>query len=420
MQHVKFEDYHIHPQIKKNLQKLGFKRPTDIQYKAIPAILKHEDLLAIAQTGTGKTAAYLIPILEHILAHKHKNPRQKIPCCLIMVPTHELAKQVGEFCRTLSYKLKIRVSEVYGGKSQQQQLDSLKTNNGIVIATPGRLFDLESRGKIRLDQIKFLILDEADKMLAQGFLKDIEYLLRLVPNDRQTLFISATIDGEIKRIAYRIVKQKAIRIELSPKNPVSNNVTHCYIDVSMDEKRFFLERIIKGNSDKKMLVFVRTKIRAERVVKAMGRAGIVVVALHGDKDQDRREEIITQFNKEEFQVLISTDVAARGLDFKDVKLVINYDVPDQTDNYVHRIGRTGRGRNKGLAYTFCSPEEKTQLKEIEKFIGYPLERIHLAKDEYEETKLVSDQLKPTLKDAMDIIFEQENFKAKKGKKKPKN
>jgi len=413
---LKFEEYHIHPQIKKNLAKLGFKRPTDIQYKAIPAILKREDLLAIAQTGTGKTAAYLIPILEHILKHQHENPRQKIPCCLIMVPTHELAKQVGEFCKTLCYKLKIRVSEVYGGKSQQQQMDSLKTNNGIVIATPGRLFDLESRGKIRLDQIKFLILDEADKMLAKGFLSDIEYLLRLIPNDRQTLFISATIDGDIKRIAYRIVKQKAIRIELSPKNPVSNNVTHCYIDVSMDEKRFFLERIVKGNPESKILVFVRTKVRAERVVKAMERAEITTVALHGDKEQEDRESIIKSFNKGDQHVLISTDVAARGLDFQDVKLVINYDVPDQTDNYVHRIGRTGRGKKKGLAYTFCSNEEKQQLTEIEKFIGYQLERIHLAKDEYEETKLVSDQLKPTLKDSLDIIFEEENFKKKKKKK----
>ncbi len=413
---MKFDDYHIHPQIKKNLAKLGFKRPTDIQYKAIPAILKREDLLAIAQTGTGKTAAYLIPILEHILKHQHENPRQKIPCCLIMVPTHELAKQVGEFCRSLSYKLKIRVAEIYGGKDQQSQIDALKTNNGIVIATPGRLFDLESRSKIRLDQIKFLILDEADKMLAKGFLKDIEYLLRLIPNDRQTLFISATIDGDIKRIAYRIVKQKAIRIELSPKNPVSNNVTHCYVAVEMDEKRFFLERIIKGNPESKILVFARTKVRVERIVKAMERAGIHALALHRDKEQEDRESIIKSFNVGDEKLLISTDVAARGLDFKDVKLVINYDVPDQTDNYVHRIGRTGRGKNKGMAYTFCSTEEKAQLQEIEEFIGYKLDRIQLGKDEYEETKLISDQLKPTLKDAMNIIFEEEQFKKKKKKR----
>lgn len=410
---MKFTDYNIHPQIKTNLEKLGFKRPTDIQYKAIPAILKGEDLLAIAQTGTGKTAAYFIPILEHILAYQHKNPRQKTPCCLVMVPTHELAQQVGEFCKKLSAKLKVRVTEIYGGKDEQAQIDGLKTNNGIVIATPGRLFDLESRGKIRLDQVKFLILDEADKMLAVGFLKEIEYLLKLIPNDRQTLFISATIDGEIKRIAYRIVKQKAIRIELSPKNPVSNNVTHCYMDITMDEKRFFLERVIKENPEKKILVFVRTKVRAERVLKAMERSNITAYTLHGDKEQEIREEVIQDFNEGKILLLIATDVAARGLDFVDVKLVINYDVPDQIDNYVHRIGRTGRGTKKGTAYTFCSPEEKELLKEIEKYIGHKLDRIHLAKDEYEETKLLSDQIQPSLKDTMDIIFEDEDFKKKK-------
>ena len=413
---MKFEEYHIHPTIKQNLAKLGFKRPTDIQYKALPAILKGEDLLAIAQTGTGKTAAYFIPILEKILEHQHKNPRQKIPCCLVMVPTHELAKQVGDFCRLLSKKLKIRITEVYGGKDEQQQIDSLKTNNGIVIATPGRMFDLESRGKLRLDQIKFLILDEADKMLAKGFLPDIEHLVRLVPNDRQTLFISATIDNKIKKIAYNIVKQKAIRIELSPKNPVSNNVNHCFAKVDMDDKRFFLERIIKENIDDKIIVFVRTKVRAERVVKTMERAELEVFSLHGDKAQEEREEIIEDFNDDITRVLVCTDVAARGLDFQNVKIVVNYDVPTEPDSYVHRIGRTGRGKKKGTAYTFSSIEEAEQLAAVEKYLGYKLEEVVLSKDEREETKLISDQLKPTLKDAMDIIFEDENLKKKKNKK----
>ena len=410
---MKFDDYHIHPILKENLKQAGLRRPTDIQYKAIPVILKGEDLLAIAQTGTGKTAAYLVPVIEQILAYQYKNPRQKQPCCIIMVPTHELAQQVGEFARILCKKLKIKITEIYGGTNEQSQIDSLKTNNGIVVATPGRLFDLESRQKIRLDKIKFLILDEADKMLALGFLKDIQYLIRLVPNDRQTLFISATISSEIKQIAYHIVKQKAIRIELSPKNPVSNNVNHFYTEVSMDDKRFFLERIIKENEDCKILVFVRTQVRAERVEKAMERAGIVSMALHGGKLQTERETLISDFNLGNLNVLISTDVAARGLDFKDIKIVINYDVPDQSDNYVHRIGRTGRGRKKGTAYTFCAPEEKTYLKAIEKFLGYPLAKILISKDDYNQTKEISDQLKPNLKDTLDIIFENENLKKKK-------
>lgn len=411
---MKFDDYDIHPQLKANIHKLGFKRPTDIQFKAIPAILRHEDLLAIAQTGTGKTAAYLTPIIELILAHQHKNPRQKQPSCLILVPTHELAQQVGKLAKAMTQKLKIRLTELYGGKEEQSQIDSLRNNNGIVIATPGRMFDLESRGKLRLDKIKFLVLDEADKMLAKGFLKDIQQVIRLVPNDRQTLFISATINGEIKRIAYQIVKQKAFRIELSPKNPVSNNVQHCFTKIEMDQKRFFLERLIKSQDNKKMVVFVRTKVRAERVLKAMLRADIgICKTLHGDKDQIEREEIVEQFNEGDFQVLICTDVAARGLDFKDVKIVVNYDLPKEADTYVHRIGRTGRGRKKGDAYSFVSSEENEELLAIEKFLGYKLDEVVLGKDEKEETKLLSDQLQVNLKDTLDLIKEDSDFKKKK-------
>lgn len=411
---MKFADYPIHPQLKKNIEHQGFKRPTDIQYKAIPAILKKEDVLAIAQTGTGKTAAYLIPIIELILEHQHQNPRQKQPSCLIMVPTHELAKQVGETAKALTKKLKIRISEVYGGASEQQQMDSLRTNNGIVIATPGRMFELESRGKLRLDKIRFLILDEADKMLAKGFLKDIEDLIKKVPNQRQTLFISATINGEIKRIAYRIVKQKAFRIELSPKNPVSNNVNHAYLKVEMDQKRFFLERLIKSQLEKKMVVFVRTKVRAERVLKAMQRAGLEQCqTLHGDKAQKERDQLIEDFNSNLFQVLICTDVAARGLDFKDVKMVINYDVPSEPDTYVHRIGRTGRGRSKGDAYTFASSEEWEAKEAIEKYLGYSLSQIKINKEDYEDTALLSDQLQVNLKDSLDLIRDNEVRKKKK-------
>lgn len=411
---MKFDDYEIHPQLKANIDKLGFKRPTDIQFKAIPAILRREDLLAIAQTGTGKTAAYLTPIIELILEHQYKNPRQKQPSCLIMAPTHELVQQVGKLAKEMTAKLKIRITEVYGGKDEQQQIDSLKSNNGIVIATPGRMFDLESRGKLRLDKIKFLILDEADKMLARGFLKDIQDIIRLVPNDRQTLFISATINGEIKRIAYEIVKQKAFRIELSPKNPVSNNVQHCFTKIEMDEKRFFLERLIKSQSNKKMVVFVRTKVRAERVLKAMFRADIHhCKTLHGDKEQEERELLVEEFNEGVFQVLICTDVAARGLDFNDVKIVVNYDLPKESDTYVHRIGRTGRGRKKGDAYSFVSSEEEQLLKDIEKYLGYPLDEVILGKDEQEETKLLSDQLQVNLKDTLDLIKDDVDFKKKK-------
>jgi ATP-dependent RNA helicase RhlE len=380
---MKFEDYRISPEIKKNLSLLGFRRPTDIQYKAIPPILKGDDVLAIAQTGTGKTAAFAIPVIDLIQRQK-KSSRSEFISCLVMVPTRELALQITSVFQTLCKHTKVNAISVYGGVDQNPQIDSLKNGVDILVATPGRMFDLVSQGHIVLDQIRILVLDEADHMLALGFIKDIRQLIHRLPKSRQTLFFSATINTEIKDLAYSLVVNP-IRIEISPKNPVAKNVTHSVAFVGMDDKRFFLERVILENPESKILVFVRTKVRAERVFKAMERVNIKTITIHGDKDQKDRFDVMSQFRNGDVKVMIATDISARGIDIPDVDYVVNYDLPDVAENYVHRVGRTGRGDKKGLAVSFCSPEEKVVLDDIESFLDQKIKVLTIDKEDYSAT-----------------------------------
>jgi ATP-dependent RNA helicase RhlE len=380
---MKFDDYRISSDIKRNLETLGFRRPTDIQYKAITPILKGDDVLAIAQTGTGKTAAFAIPIID--MVHQQKSSsRSEFLCCLVMVPTRELALQITEVFQTIGKHTLVKTACVFGGVDQEPQISKLKSGIDILVATPGRMFDLVSQGHILLDKIQILVLDEADHMLALGFIKDIRQLIHFLPKYRQTLFFSATINPEIKELAYSLVTNP-IRIEISPKDPVAKNVTHSVAMIDMDDKRFFLERLIKEHPESKILVFVRTKVRAERVFKAMERVEIKTVTIHGDKEQKDRLDVMTLFKSGEVKVLIATDVSARGIDIPDVDYVINYDLPDVAENYVHRVGRTGRGAKKGLAVSFCSPEEKPVLDEIETFLGQKVSALIIDKEEYTAT-----------------------------------
>ena len=380
---MKFEDYRISPEIKENLAALGFRRPTDIQYKAISPILKGDDILAIAQTGTGKTAAFAIPVIDIIDQQKHSS-RSDFIRCLVMAPTRELALQITGVFQSIGQHTRVKTACVFGGVDQDPQIAKLKSGIDILVATPGRMFDLVSQGHLLLDQIQILILDEADHMLALGFIKDIRQLIHRLPKTRQTLFFSATINPEIKELAYSLVINP-IRIEISPKNPVAKNVTHSVAMIEMDDKRFFLERMIKENPESKILVFVRTKVRAERVFKAMERAEIKCLTIHGDKDQKDRLDVMNQFKTGDAKVLIATDVSARGIDIPDVDYVINYDLPDVAENYVHRVGRTGRGIKKGLAISFCSSEEKPVLDEIEEFLGQKVSVLIIDKEEYTTT-----------------------------------
>lgn len=380
---MKFEDYRISPEIKKNLINLGFRRPTDIQYKAIAPILNGDDVLAIAQTGTGKTAAFAIPVVDLIHQQK-KSSRSEFLSCLVMVPTRELALQITEVFQSIAKHTRVNVACVFGGVEQDAQISRLKSGIDVLVATPGRMFDLASQGFISLDQIKTLVLDEADHMLALGFIKDIRQLIHKLPRKRQTLFFSATINTEIKDLAYSLVTNP-IRIEISPKNPVAKNVTHSVAFISMDDKRFFLERLINENAGSKILVFVRTRVRAERVFKALERVNIKSLTIHGAKDQQDRLSVMSRFKSGETTVLIATDVSARGIDIPDVDFVVNYDLPEIAENYVHRVGRTGRGMKKGIAVSFCSPEEKPILTEIETFLEQEITVLSIDHADYSAT-----------------------------------
>lgn len=412
---MRFEEYHIAPEIKKSLVRLGYKRPTDIQYKSIPPILKGEDVLAIAQTGTGKTAAFAIPVIDLLQERKKVASRIDGIKCVVMVPTRELAIQITEVFETIAQHTRVKTFCVFGGVEQGPQIAQLEKGIDILVATPGRMFDLVSQGYIRLHRVEILILDEADLMLDLGFIKDIQDLIKFLPRKRQTLFFSATINETIKKLAYSLV-HNAIRIQISPESPVAKNISHSVAYIEMDDKRFFLERVINENPESKILVFVRTKVRAERVHKALGRMGILSQTIHGDKEQEDRLEVMSQFKKGEFKILIATDVSARGIDIANVDYVVNYDLPDQAENYVHRVGRTGRGTQKGQAVSFCSPEEKDILLTIEDFLGHSISVLSIAKKDYAETL---DFTKDTNYDWQALIRENEANKALVTKKRKK-
>jgi ATP-dependent RNA helicase RhlE len=408
---MKFNQYNFAPEIKKNLEILGYKRPTDIQYKSIPPILKGEDVLAIAQTGTGKTVAYALPVLQLLYQRKFKSAENQIRC-IVMVPTHELAIQVSEVFEQLAQDTVLKTLGVFGGSDQIPQIERLKNGVDIIVATPGRLFDLESQGHLSLKGVEILILDEADHMLELGFIHDMNQLVRKIPRKRQTLFFSATINEHIKDLAYSLV-QKAVRIQISPDDPVSRNIGHSVAYIEMDDKRFFLERIIKENPDKKILVFVRTKVRAERVCKALERVGIQSQTIHSNKDQDDRSSVMKQFKEGANKIVIATDVSARGIDIPNVEIVINYDLPEEAENYVHRVGRTGRGTQKGMAISFCSTEEKEILTTIEGFLNKEITTLSINKDEYVET---IDMSEASTHDWKILLAEANAYKQKRKKK----
>ncbi len=409
---MKFEQYYIAQEIKNNLAVLGFKRPTDIQFKAIPSIMNGEDVLAIAQTGTGKTAAFAIPLIDKI--HKSKSSKRTRGIqCIVMAPTRELALQIGGVFRTLAKDTRVTAYSLHGGVDQDPQIKRLQDGIDILIATPGRMFDLISQGYIRVDHVDTLVLDEADHMLDIGFINDIKYVKKKLTRKHQTLFFSATISDEIKKLAYSQVKSVAIRIQLSPEDPVSKNVSHFVMFVEMDDKRSFLERFVKDHPDGRIIVFVRTRVRAERVGKAMEILHIAALVIHGEKDQADRTEVMKKFREGECNILIATDVSARGIDIPDVGYVINFDLPEKPENYVHRVGRTGRGVRKGIAISFCSEDEKDRLQEIQKLLHKPIEVIRIGKKDYAETIRRPDQKA----DVRTLIRDQELWEEKKKKRK---
>jgi len=376
---MKFSDYKISPLIKQQLEVMGFNKPTDIQFKAIKHILEGEDVMAVAQTGTGKTAAFAIPVVDKLESRNRKG--YKGVRCLVMVPTRELAKQIAGVFQEIAKRTSVKTFGLFGGVEQEQQIRTLNNGIDVLVTTPGRMFDLISQGHLDISKLEFLVLDEADLMLDLGFMKDIQDVIKHIPNKRQTLFFTATISKKIKTLAYSVVRD-AIRIQISPKNPVAKNIDHAVAFVEMDDKRFFLENILKEYDDKKFIVFARTKVRVERIVAAMERVGVKTEAMHGGIDQKDRFSIFERFRSGENNVLITTDVAARGIDIPTMDYVINYDLPDDAENYVHRCGRTGRGNKRGQALSFCSESEMELLKAIEEYTGEEIERYEIHKDDY--------------------------------------
>lgn len=413
---MKFEEYHIDEGIKKSIAKLGFKKPTDIQYKSIPPILRGEDVLAIAQTGTGKTAAFAIPVL-HILQDRKIKGRPDGVKCLVMVPTHELALQTENVFLVLGKHTRVKTFAIHGGVDQDPQIKTLDKGVDVLIATPGRMFDLVSQGALKLKRVEILVLDEADHMLDLGFIKDIRDLMKHLPRKRQTLFFSATINEQIKKVAYSLVSN-AIRIQISPKDPVAKNIDHAVAYIEMDDKRFFLENVITNNPDQKVLVFVRTRVRAERVKKALERVNILSETIHGDKEQKQREHSMQLFRSGESKVLIATDVSARGIDIPDVDYVVNYDLPETPEYYVHRVGRTGRASRKGQAISFCSTEEKEILAAIEDQLGKPIYRMEISKGFYRDTIEATKEKDES--DWQSLLDQEDKFQQGKKKKRKKS
>ena len=412
---MKFSQYNINTTLKKNIEGQGFNRPTDIQFKCIKSILDGQDILAIAQTGTGKTAAFAIPILDLVAANKG---RSRGIYALILAPTHELARQIHQTFLSLGKGMKASAVCVYGGVDQEDQIKQLQSGASILIATPGRMFDLLSQKMIDITHLKILVLDEADHMLDLGFIEDIRDLIRKVPLRRQNLFFSATINKEIKKLAYSIVKNP-IRIQISPNNSVAKSIDHGVAFIEMDDKRYFLGSFIQKNEEAKILIFVRTKVRAERVKLAMDRVNIESVTLHGDKSQDQREQAMKSFHTGTIKILITTDVSARGIDVPNVDFVVNYDLPDSSETYIHRVGRTGRAGKRGTAISFCSTEEKHLYDLIETDLMSEIANIPINKADYAATLDLAFESKNDWKaliKANELIIEK-NRKQKKSKRK---
>ena len=374
-----FEGYGFVDRLQSNIESAGLRRPTDIQYRAIPVALRGNDLLAIAQTGTGKTLAFALPIIEMLA----REPRGRIgyaPRAMVMVPTHELARQIYTVFTRMAKGTGVVPFCLVGGYTIEEQVKALPERVDVVIGTPGRVHDLARNDYVRFDALRVLVFDEADRMLELGFRDDIDRLLRMMPYRRQTLFFSATIGPEIKRLAHRLVRD-AIRIEIAPETRIPATISHSLVEVPSDKKRFLLERIIVQHKDQKILVFVRTQVRVERVVKALERVGLTAIKMHGGLERSERNEALSHFVDGEERIMVTTDVSARGLDIPGVEVVVNYDMPSEAETYVHRVGRTGRGKNKGVAISFCSEEERSRLAEIEGLLGGKLPRVRMPVEE---------------------------------------
>lgn len=368
---MSFKSLGLNASILKAIEAKGYTEPSPIQAKAIPEILQGNDVLASAQTGTGKTAGFTLPML-HLLAEKPVERRRKIKA-LILTPTRELAAQIYDNIKDYSRNLDLRTAVIFGGVNQTPQIRTLKQGVDILIATPGRLLDLKSQNALSLSEVEFFVLDEADRMLDMGFIHDIKKIVKIIPRDRQTLLFSATFSKAIKTLAQDFLKNP-VQVEAAPENTTAEKVTQIIHPVNRTDKPNLIVKLIQEGDWSQVLVFTRTKHKANRIADKLKKAGISSAAIHGDKSQGSRTKALAGFKKGDVRVLVATDIAARGLDIPLLPHVVNFELPNIPEDYVHRIGRTGRAGASGEAISLVSHDEEEYIKGIEKLLGFKLPR----------------------------------------------
>ncbi|MGE4288768.1 MAG: DEAD/DEAH box helicase [Salinivirgaceae bacterium] len=362
-----FKELALIEPILKSLQEEGYTLPTPIQEQSIPILLNGKDLLGCAQTGTGKTAAFAIPILQKMYEDRYQNKGARKVRALVVTPTRELAIQIGESFSVYGKYTGIKNTVIFGGVNQNPQTTALRQGTDVLIATPGRLLDLMDQGFVTLKDIQYLVLDEADRMLDMGFIHDIRKIIGKLPTKRQSLFFSATMAPEIVALSEKILGRPE-KVTVKPEQTTAEKVAQTLYFVSKKDKPKLLIHLLKQESLDSTLVFTRTKHGADKIVRILGKAGIKANAIHGNKSQNARQKALGDFKNGSTRVMIATDIAARGIDIDDLATVVNFDIPNIPETYVHRIGRTGRASASGIAISFCDAEEKAYLKDIQKLI----------------------------------------------------
>jgi ATP-dependent RNA helicase RhlE len=380
---MSFDSFKLHPQIAAGIRTLGYHKPTPIQNQAIPKVLEGRDVMGLAQTGTGKTAAFALPILERLM----NGPRGRVRA-LIVAPTRELAEQIHEAVGDLGRQTRLRSITVYGGVSIKPQIQKLRTGTEIVVACPGRLLDHISQGTIDLSHVEVLVLDEADRMFDMGFLPDVRKIIRHVPTQRQTLLFSATMPEDIRRLAHEILRTP-LTVQVGHSAP-ANTVSHALYPVNQHLKTALLLELLRNTDTESVLIFTRTKHRAKRLGQQLEKAGYRAASLQGNLSQNRRQEALEGFRNGSFQILVATDIAARGIDVSSISHVINYDMPDTADAYTHRIGRTGRAAKTGDAFTFITHEDEDMVGSIERLLREKVERRALEGFDYKKSAPARD------------------------------
>lgn len=366
---MKFEELSINPGILRNCRKMGYTTPTKIQQKAIPPVLEGRDLLGLAQTGTGKTAAFALPILDRLAKAPVKGKRPVR--ALVLTPTRELAIQIVDNFHRYGESLPLKTTVIFGGVKQGAQVEQLKRGTDVLIATPGRLLDLVGQGLLDLGQVEIFVLDEADRMLDMGFIHDVKKISALLVNKQQTLLFSATMPKEISGLAASLLKNP-VRVEATPVSTPIEKIEQAVYFVEKKDKSALLMELLKDKSVTSALVFTRTKHEADKVVRVLNKGHVKAMAIHGNKSQNARQNALAAFKNHQIRVLVATDIAARGIDIERLSHVVNFNIPNISETYVHRIGRTARAGESGVAISFCQTDERPYLKDIEKLIRYTI------------------------------------------------